>query len=206
MCGWDELPRPTVVTPLANVKERKRIAMSTRCTQTNNPISAELSSPHARERLVHVALSVLRDGIEAEDAAHDAVEQALRGSGSFRAKSLVSTWLHRVVVNAALMRARRRRRAAERVPANDQPGQGDVVALLSDSSPTPVARLEDREDRCRLQAAVAQLPRPYRDVVRLCVFEELALPEAARSLGITSQAARTRMCRARAQLRERLAA
>ena len=180
--------------------------MSTHSTQTNNPVSVELSSPQARERLVHVALSVLRDGTEAEDAAHDAVEQALRGSGSFRAKSLVSTWLHRVVVNAALMRARRRRRATERVVANDQSGQGDVVALLSDASPTPPARLEDREDRYRLHAAVAQLPRPYRDVVHLCVFEELAIPDAARSLGITSQAARTRMCRARAQLRDRLAA
>jgi RNA polymerase sigma-70 factor (ECF subfamily) len=180
--------------------------MSTHSTQTKNPVSTELSSPRARERLVHVALSILRDGIDAEDAAHDAVEQALRGSGSFRAKSLVSTWLHRVVVNAALMRARRRRRTAERVAANDQSGQGDVVTLLRDSSPTPAARLEDMEDRWRLHAAVAQLPRPYRDVVQLCVFEELALPDAARSLGITSQAVRTRMCRARAQLRERFAA
>ena len=183
-----------------------QIAMSTHNTRTSNPVAVELSSQQSRERLVHVALSILRDGTEAEDAAHDAVEQALRGSGSFRAKSLVSTWLHRVAVNAALMRARRRRRATERVAANDQSGQGDAVTLLSDSSPTPAARLEDREDRYRLHAAVAQLPRAYRDVVQLCVFEELALPDAARSLGITSQAARTRMCRARAQLRERLAA
>lgn len=180
--------------------------MRTHSTQTSNPVSVELSSSQSRERLVHVALSILRDGTEAEDAAHDAVEQALRGAGSFRAKSLVSTWLHRVAVNAALMRARRRRRASERAAANDQAGPGDVVASLSDSRPTPAARLQDMEDRYRLQAAVAQLPPPYRDVVQLCVFEELALPDAARSLGITSQAARTRMCRARAQLRERLAA
>jgi RNA polymerase sigma-70 factor (ECF subfamily) len=156
-----------------------------------------------------VALSILRDTVEAEDAAHDAVEHALRGSGSFRAKSLVSTWLHRVAVNAALMRARRRRRATERIAANDQSGQWDrpdLVAALSDSRPTPQACLEDQEERWRLHAAVAALPRPYRDVVQLCVFEELALSDAARSLGITSQAARTRMCRARAQLRERLAA
>ena len=180
------------------------MATNIHSTKAENPVAAELASSLVRERLVHVALSVLRDGTEAEDAAHDAVEQALRGSGSFRAKSLVSTWLHRVVVNAALMRARRR--AAERVAANDQSGQGDVVALLSDSRPAPAVLLEDREDRFRLHAAVAELPRPYRDVVQLCVFEELPLPDAARSLGITSQAARTRMCRARAQLRERLAA
>jgi RNA polymerase sigma-70 factor, ECF subfamily len=178
--------------------------------QTNkDPISNELSNLQSRERLVHVALSILRDGVEAEDAAHDAVEQALRGSNSFRAKSLVSTWLHRVVVNAALMRARRRRRASERIAASDQSAQGerpDMVTLLADPHPTPEAKLQDQEERFRLQAAVAELPRPYRDVVQLCVFEELALSDAARSLGITNQAARTRMCRARAQLRERLAA
>jgi RNA polymerase sigma-70 factor (ECF subfamily) len=104
------------------------------------------------------------------------------------------------------MRARTRRRANERAAANDQTGQGDVTEWLGDSSPTPAARLEEQEERSRLQAAVARLRRPYREVIQLCVFEELALPEAARSLGITSQAVRTRMCRARAQLRERLAA
>ena len=181
------------------------IAMSTNRTQ-NNPIAAELSNPQARERMVHVALSILRDGTEAEDAAHDAVQQALRQSESFREESLVSTWLHRVTVNAALMRARSRRRAFARLAANDQTGHEDVVEVLEDSSRTPVARLEDQEDRSRLHQAVAQLPRSYRDVVQLCVFEELALSDAARSLGITRQAARTRMCRARAQLRERLAA
>ena len=56
----------------------------------NNPIAAELSNPQARERMVHVALSILRDGTEAEDAAHDAVQQALRRSESFRKESLVS--------------------------------------------------------------------------------------------------------------------
>ncbi len=174
-----------------------------------NPISNELSNLKSRERLVHVALSILRDGTEAEDAAHDAVVQALRGSESFRADSLVSTWLHRVVVNAALMRARRRRRASERIAANDQTNQGerpDLVSLLADPCPTPETQLQDQDERLRLHAAVAKLPQPYRDVVQLCVFEELELSDAARSLGITNQAARTRMCRARAQLRERLAA
>jgi RNA polymerase sigma-70 factor (ECF subfamily) len=181
------------------------VAMNTNRTH-NNPIAVELSNPQARERMVHVALSILRDGTEAEDAAHDAVQQALRRSESFREESLVSTWLHRVTVNAALMRARSRRRAFARVAANDQTRHEDVVEVLEDSSRTPAARLEDQEDRSRLHQAVAQLPRSYRDVVQLCVFEELALSDAARSLGITSQAARTRMCRARAQLRERLAA
>ncbi|MGA9655198.1 MAG: sigma-70 family RNA polymerase sigma factor [Polyangia bacterium] len=155
--------------------------------------------------MVHVALSILRDGPEAEDAAHDAVHQALRCAESFRAESLVSTWLHRVTVNAALMRVRTQRRAVARAAANDQTGQADEVDALEDADRTPVAQIEEQEDHLGLRRAVAQLPRTYQDVIQLCVFEEVPLPDAARSLGITSQAARTRMFRARAQLRERLA-
>jgi len=52
--------------------------MNTHSPHANNSVAAELSNPQARERMVHVALSILRDGPEAEDAAHDAVHQALR--------------------------------------------------------------------------------------------------------------------------------
>jgi RNA polymerase sigma-70 factor (ECF subfamily) len=173
--------------------------------KTSSPVAAELSNPLARERMVHVALSILRDGTEAEDAAQDAVEQALRGSDSFRGQSLVSTWLHSVVVNAALIRVRRRKRAAERAPANDQTRQDGLFESLEDRSPTPEARLQNIDKQHRLHTAVTQLPRPYRAVVELCVFEELTLSDVARSLGITSQSVRTRMFRARAQLRERMA-
>ncbi|MGB7810008.1 MAG: sigma-70 family RNA polymerase sigma factor [Polyangia bacterium] len=179
--------------------------MNTHSPHANNSVAAELSNPQARERMVHVALSILRDGPEAEDAAHDAVHQALRCAESFRAESLVSTWLHRVTVNAALMRVRTQRRAVARAAANDQTGQADEVDALEDADRTPVAQIEEQEDHLGLRRAVAQLPRTYQDVIQLCVFEEVPLPDAARSLGITSQAARTRMFRARAQLRERLA-
>jgi RNA polymerase sigma-70 factor, ECF subfamily len=174
-----------------------------------DPISNELSKLKSRERLVCLALSILHDRTEAEDAAHDAVVQALRGSESFRSDSLVSTWLHRVAVNAALMRVRRRRRASERIAANDQSNQEegpDIISTFSDPHPTPEAWLEEQDERSRLHAAVAELPEPYREVLQLCVFEELALSDVAQSMGITNQALRTRICRAKAQLREKLAA
>jgi RNA polymerase sigma-70 factor (ECF subfamily) len=179
--------------------------MSTGNTSTT-PVSAALSRPKAREHMVYLSLSILRDRTDAEDAAHDAVQMALRKSASFRAKSLVTTWLHRVTVNAALMRLRVRRRAAAHTVVNGHLEYENVCDFPEDSSLTPVARLEEQEVRHRLRAAVAQLPRAYQDVIQLCVFEERTLPEAARSLGITKQAVRTRMCRARAQLRENLAA
>ncbi|HEX7599047.1 MAG TPA: sigma-70 family RNA polymerase sigma factor, partial [Polyangia bacterium] len=151
--------------------------MSTGRTQPMNAVSAELSQNRSRDRLVHVALSILRDGVEAEDAAHDAVVHALRGSSSFGAQSMVSTWLHRVVVNAALMRARQQRRISKRMVANDHLGDEDrpYLGAMGDSSPTAEGRLVDCEERHRLQAAVAELPPSYRDVVELCVFKELPL-------------------------------
>jgi len=179
--------------------------MSTHSTQTNNPVSVELSSPQARERLVHVALSVLRDGTEAEDAAHDAVEQALRGSGSFRAKSLVSTWLHRVVVNAALMRARRRRRATERVVANDQSGQG----MSSRCCRMRVPRLR-RVWRTGKTATAARSRRPVAASLsgRGPALRVRGTGDSRRGplAGDHQPGRATRMCRARAQLRDRLAA
>jgi RNA polymerase sigma-70 factor (ECF subfamily) len=176
------------------------------CNTATNPVSAALSGPKARERMVHLSLSILRDRSDAEDAAHDAVKMALRKSNSFRAESLVTTWLHRVTVNAALMKLRSRRRAATHVAVSERAGHEDVCDFPGDPSSTPVARFEDQEVRFRLRAAVARLPRTYQDVIQLCIFEERELPEVAHSLGITQQAVRTRMCRARAQLRENLAA
>jgi RNA polymerase sigma-70 factor (ECF subfamily) len=177
--------------------------------EKDNPVVVEIGSEETRQRMVRVALGILRESSEAEDAAHDAVEQALRGSAAFRAEARVATWLHRVVVNAALMRARRLRRAAQRTAwtaSLDGRDDRDTIVMLPDGARTPVSQYEEHEQRQRLHEAVESLPRPYRDVVRLCVFDELPLPEVARSLGITRQAVRTRMCRARAQLKERLAA
>lgn len=175
--------------------------------QRNNPVFSQLMREETRRRMVLVALGILRERAETEDAAHDAVEQALRGSASFRAESQVGTWLHRVVVNAALMRLRRSRRESLRLAnqghANDN-DRHEGLLNVSDPALSAASRLEANEDRDRLRQAVAELPRPYREVVDLCVFSELSLPEAAQSLGISPQAVRTRMCRARARLREQL--
>ena len=178
-------------------------------TQQSNPVVAQLAFEETRRRMVMVALGILRERAETEDATQDAVEQAIRGAAAFRAESRVGTWLHRVVVNAALMRRRRSRRERQRLAidgcANDNDA-GDPLLTVSDPKLSPAAQLEAREERERLKRAVAELPRPYREVVVLCIFNELSLPEAADALGITRQAVRTRMCRARARLKEELAA
>jgi RNA polymerase sigma-70 factor (ECF subfamily) len=177
--------------------------------QPSNPVFAQLARKETRRRMVMVALGILHGRAETEDAAHDAVEQALRGSASFRAEAQVGTWLHRVVVNAALMHMRRSRRENLRLAnaghANDN-DQRDRLLSVSDPTPLAASQLEANEQHERLRQAVAELPAPYREVVVLGVFKELSLPEVAHTLGITPQAVRTRMCRARARLKAQLAA
>src|SRR5690349_1360870 len=84
-------------------------------SDSENAVRQELEHPAVRDRLVRVAGNILRDRREAEDAAHDAVLQALRAAGRFRAEAEVSTWLHRVAINAALMASRSRKRSSMRL-------------------------------------------------------------------------------------------
>lgn len=174
-----------------------------------NAIARELARPIVRDRMVRVASKILRDGREAEDAAHDAVVLALRAAETFRAEAQVGTWLHRVAVNAALMRSRVRRRTASRAVALESDGErvARAPAAVKDApQPTAGEQLEAHEASIRLRAAVEDLPRRYRDVVELCVYDEVPTPDVARTLGITPAAVRTRMGRACARLRARLVA
>jgi RNA polymerase sigma-70 factor (ECF subfamily) len=175
-----------------------------------DPVTAELTRPAARQRLLQLARSILHEDSDAEDAVHDAVVQALRASAGFREEARASTWLHRVTVNASLMTIRKRNREQLRAPArpaNDS-DDGPLVELARhrDDNPGPAALLEAREENLRLRRAVAALPALYEEVVRLCLIDELPLPDAARALGISASAVRTRICRARGFLRQRLAA
>ncbi len=99
-----------------------------------------------RDRLWAVALRTMRDPEEAADALQDALISAFRAAGSFRAESAVSTWLHRIVVNACLDRIRRR---------NARPS-----VSLSDQISEPADRrdrIAERETALTVEAALAQL-------------------------------------------------
>ncbi len=170
-------------------------------------IANALGSRTCRERLVKVTTRLMGVTGESEDAAHDAVVQALGTNAAFRDQAQVSTWLHRVAVNAALMRLRKRTRLQRRVvEKQDDALERALAESPVEGTPTPSALVEAKEEAARVRAAVEALPPLYRDVIHLLVFEEAPLDEAARALGLTPSAVRTRMGRARAQLRERLAA
>lgn len=145
-----------------------------------------------RSRLWAVAVRTLRDPENAADALQDALVSAYRGAASFRGDSAVTTWLHRVVVNACLDRIRR-----EKVrPTVPLPEHHDPASPRDEHAGTD-ARLD-------LVAALAQLPEGHRIAIVLVDLQELSVAEAAQVLGVAEGTVKSRCSRGRAMLADLL--
>jgi RNA polymerase sigma-70 factor (ECF subfamily) len=158
----------------------------------------------ARDRLVQVAGRVMGNKDDAEDAAHDAIVQALSTGSTFRAEAQPSTWMHRVAVNASLMRLRKQRRATQNLEASrlsdpDAPWLGGV-----DRDPPADERLARDQELERLRTAVEGLPPLYRELVERVGWNGETPAGVAKALGLSRGCVRTRLGRARRQLREAL--
>ena len=139
-----------------------------------------------RDRLWAVALRTLGDREEAADALQDALLNAYRNAAGYRGEARVTTWLHRVVVNACLDRVRRRQ-ARPTVPLPDELAQtGDVLG--------------DRETALDLEAALERLPEDQRVAILLVDVQGLPVEEAARVLGCPTGTVKSRCSRGRARL------
>lgn len=159
-------------------------------------------------RLLATARRILRNEDDARDALQDALLQAFRGLAGFQGGCRISTWLHRIVVNACLMRLRSRRRRPEEPIEPLLPGfleDGHHARHPSPWAGEPEALLAARENRELVRACLDRLPGDYRTVIVLRDVEELDTGEAARALGISEGACKVRLHRARQALRELLA-
>ncbi|WP_236790340.1 RNA polymerase sigma factor SigM [Amycolatopsis sp. GM8] len=150
---------------------------------------SELVRRH-RDRMWAVALRTLRDPEEAADALQDAFISAFRAAGNFRAESQVTTWLHRIVVNACLDRVRRRQ-ARPTVPLPET-GFNEPA--------TPRDSMADRETRLVIQSALDQLPEDQRAPIVLVDVEGYSVSETAKLLGIAEGTVKSRCARGRAKL------
>jgi RNA polymerase sigma-70 factor (ECF subfamily) len=158
----------------------------------------ELVSRH-RDRLWGVALRTTGDPEEASDALQDALISAFRRADQFRGDSAVTTWLHRIVVNASLDRMRRRAvRRTSVLPDDDESMPGRVVADPHDA-------LDQRETQLVITAALAELPVEQREAVLLVDVEGWSVEEAAAMLGCPAGTVKSRCFRGRAKLAKRLA-
>jgi RNA polymerase sigma-70 factor (ECF subfamily) len=140
-----------------------------------------------QQRMWAVALRTLRDPEEAADAVQDACLSAFRSAASYRGEARVTTWLHRIVVNACLDRARRRA-VRPTVPLPEQPPAD------------PRDQLAERETGLEVEQALATLPDDQRLALVLVELEGLSVAEAAQLLKVPEGTVKSRCFRGRARL------
>ena len=150
-----------------------------------------------RDRLWAVALRTLCDPDEAADALQDAMISAFRRAGDFRGESAVTTWLHRIVVNASLDRLRRRA-ARPAVSAGDEQAFEALVAQDGDPARASDTRLD-------VNAALRLLPPQQRAALVLVDMLGFSVADAATILDTSPGTVKSRCARARARLLPHLA-
>ncbi|WP_210650979.1 RNA polymerase sigma factor SigM [Nocardioides sp. SYSU D00065] len=157
-----------------------------------------------RDRLWAVALRTMGNPEDAADGLQDGMVAAFRRAGSFRGEAAVTTWLHRVVVNACLDRMRAAKiRRLEALP-DDVEDRGTLVATaVHDDQPDEAA--EDSERRRRVLAALATLPPDQRAALVLVDMEGYPVAEVAQMLGCAEGTVKSRCARGRTRLATLLA-
>jgi len=152
-------------------------------------------------RLLSVARRFLSNEHDAQDALQDAFIRAFRAIGTFEERAQLHTWLHRIVVNSALMKLRERRRKPEESIEDLLPTFAADGHQASESRDWSDAVLERKESARVVRQAIAQLPEQYRVVLMLRDLEERDTAETAALLGTSSNVVKVRLHRARQALR-----
>ena len=189
--------------------------------KVNEPLTDELKLVRAAkagdigafEQLVHrydrnvfrIAQHITQNREDAEDVVQDAFLKAYENLKNFQEQSKFYTWLVRIAVNEALMRLRRRR--PERMVSLDEEVKTDEDSMpreVADWSPNPEQLYTQSELRDILTKTIQGLPSSFRTVFVLRDVEGLSTEETAEALDLSIPAVKSRLLRARLQLRERL--
>jgi RNA polymerase sigma-70 factor (ECF subfamily) len=195
--------------------------METIQTKVNEPVSEELSLVQAAKKgdvgafgelvkrydrnVFRIALHITQNREDAEDVVQDAFLKAYENLEQFQGQSKFYTWLVRIAVNEALMKLRRRR--PERMVSLDQEVQTEEDSMpreVADWSPNPEQLYNQAELRDILGKTIQGLPPSFRTVFVLRDVEGLSTEETAQALELSVPAVKSRLLRARLQLRERL--
>jgi RNA polymerase sigma-70 factor, ECF subfamily len=146
----------------------------------------------------NIAYRMLSNPTDADDVVQDAFLSAYRARDRFRGDAAVTTWLYRIVVNAALQKLRKERKPQALT-------QGGVEELeIMDWSPGPEGQTLNSELRDKLEEAIGALPEDLRTAVVLRDVQQLSTEEAAEIAGVSITAFKARLHRARVALRSEL--
>ena len=177
-------------------------ALVSLCQQGNQAAFDELMRRHQMSAM-KVAVSIVRDRQDAEDEVQNAFWKAYEHINQFQRDAKFSTWLTRIVVNQCLMRLRQVRRTRFAY-IDDAEGEDVTAADLRDAGPSPENLLGVNQVAAVLALEIQRTPPLLRHVFLLRDVENKPMPEVAAKLGISVAAAKSRLLRARAELRGRM--
>jgi len=163
---------------------------------------------HPYERAVFLAaLSLVKNDADAEEVAQEAILKAFKNLSRFRQEAKFSTWLIQISINEAKMKLRKdRRHLYDSMDEGQQNDEGDYIPKdFADWREIPSEVLEQKELRKALTQALDSLPDKYRTVLILRDVQHLSITETAQVLGLSEANVKTRLCRARLQMRDALA-
>lgn len=173
-----------------------------------DPEAVRLVTERNNQRLFRAAWSILKDRTEAEDAVQSAYLRGFAAIQSYEGRASLSTWLTRIAINEALGRARAARRRRAHLEAGSVVDLGEYRERLMRGSmqgSAPDADLAQAQVRRMLEAAIEDLPRPFRLVFVLRDIESLSIEDTAAALDVPAATVKTRHLRARRRLRQALA-
>lgn len=153
-------------------------------------------------RLYHTALRLLGNAEDAEDALQDGLLSAYRNLKQFQGRSQFSTWLTRIVTNAALMRLRSRRGyvTASIDESDSEPENAITAGAIADHRPNPEETCARQEQFEIIERRLRLLPPTHQSVFRLRDVEGLCTREAAEALGLPEGTLKSRLRRARLKI------
>jgi RNA polymerase sigma-70 factor (ECF subfamily) len=195
----------SAVTPKPDL-DRNEAELIRRICSGEKELFYELVRPYERA-VFAAAMSILGNQADAEEASQEAVLKALSHLSSFRSEARFSTWLTTIAINEARLKLRKdRRHLFESVDEPNSNEEGDYFPKdFADWREIPSESLRRKELRDALKRAMAALPEKYREVLVLRDIQQMSIEETAQSLGISTANVKTRLLRARLQMRDALA-
>jgi RNA polymerase sigma-70 factor (ECF subfamily) len=157
-----------------------------------------------QNKIYRLARRMTETDEDAEDVLQEAFIKAFRKLSTFKERSKFSTWLYRITVNMALMKLRRRKLSTVSLSEPVETEDSSIQRDIENGSPDPLERLLGTESAEILDKAIAGLRPSYRAVFVLRHVEGLSTRETARVLQIDVPAVKSRLHRARKELRTRL--
>jgi RNA polymerase sigma-70 factor (ECF subfamily) len=157
----------------------------------------------SRKRLLRVAYGILQNQQDAEDAVQDAFLSASRHFGNFEGRSAVTTWLTRIVINAALMVRRKRKNAFVRSLHELNGDDAIFVETIPAPQPNPELAYSRAESFVCLEALIREMNPLLRQAVKIAYYDELSSSEASSTLSIPLSTFKARLFRGTRSLQDR---